>query len=287
MKQFRISNRITSRESDSIKLYFGDISKIKLLDSEQEVNLAEKIKKGDENALQKLVESNLRFVISVAKQYQNKGIILEDLINEGNIGLIKAAKKFDSSKGFKFISYAVWWIRQSILQALAENSKVIRVPTNQLISVNKINQVLVKLQQQFEREPTIEEISVEIQEKEEKVRELLSLNKSAVSMDAPINKENDTNYYEIIPSEEPNLYEQKFNEDAFRKDLEKVIDKLKPREKRILCMYFGLLGHQAMTLEEIGDYFELTRERVRQIKDNAIRALRIRDRSNVLKQYYG
>ncbi len=286
MKQLKITHKITRKESGAIKAYFSDISKIELLSSEEEISLARRIKDGDQEALNKLVEANLRFVVSVAKQYQNQGIILDDLINEGNIGLIKAAKKFDETRGFKFISYAVWWIRQSILQCLAENARIVRVPSNQLISLNKINKACLELEQELGRGPTAQELSSYIDEKENKIKNLLKLNNKHVSMDAPIKDGEESSLYEVIPDENKETPEQVFYDESLQKDLEVVINKLNSKQKRVICMYYGLMGFQGMTLEEIGDYFSLTRERVRQIKDSAVRALRMRDRSKILKQYF-
>jgi RNA polymerase primary sigma factor len=286
MKQLRITSKITCRDSESIKYYLSEIAKIDLISEQEEEELSKKIKQGDEVALEKLVSANLRFVISVAKQYQNRGLQLSDLINEGNVGLIKAAQRFDETRGFKFISYAVWWIRQSILQALAEHSRIVRIPTNQISTANKVGRVFSELSQEFEIEPTPEEISKILNEKEGKIYDLISINKRSISMDTPIDGEGEERtYHDVIPDKDNNKMEKIFNDESFLKDIESVINKLKFREKRVLCMYYGIMGYQAMTLEEIGDYFDLTRERVRQIKDNAIRSLRLWDKSKILKEY--
>lgn len=287
MRQLKITKKITERNSDSIGCYFNEISKIKLLTTEQEIELADQIAKGSQEALTKIVEANLRFVISVAKNYQNQGLPLEDLINEGNIGLIKAASKFDNNRGFKFISYAVWWIRQGMLQAISEQSRLIRIPSNQTISINKLNKTFAKLEQQFEREPTDEELQEVLIDTDIKVRDIRTIGGRAISLDAPIKEGEDMSYGDFIVNKESKRPDEIFNFESMQKDLEKVLNKLIPRQKRILCMYFGLLGYQSMTLEEIGYYFDLTRERVRQIKDTSLRILKCRKNSHVLRQYFG
>lgn len=285
MKQLKITPTITTRSSESINFYLSDVSKLDMINDEEEVKLAKKIKEGDAEALDKMVKSNLRFVISVAKQYQNRGMHLEDLINEGNFGLIKAAQRFDETKGFKFISYAVWWIRQSIMQSLAENSRTIRVPSNQIVVMNKIKKTFNELEQQFQREPTPDEIANVLNEDSEKIEELMKMYNTCISLDASVNQEDDMTFHDIVFDQDAKTPDNNFKEESFQKDLETVINKLPGRNRRIVCMYFGIMGYQPMTLEEIGEYFELTRERVRQIKDSSIRLLRIKDRSGKLKQH--
>jgi RNA polymerase primary sigma factor len=287
MRQLKITSKITSRDSNLIKIYFGDISKTKLLTKEQEAELAQKIKAGDKKALNTLVSSNLRFVISVAKQYQNRGLEMCDLINEGNIGLIRAAQKFDETKGFKFISYAVWWIRQSILLALSEHSNIVKLPANQLNSLNKIRNITPSLQQQFQREPTVEELSESLNEGQNRIKELLGINKNHVSLDSYVNEDENQTYIDIMPfSINDNDVERKINNDCFKNDLERVLNTLKDRNKEVLCMYFGVMGHQPMNLEEIGKVLKITRERVRQIRDTSIRMLRQRKHSIILRNHF-
>jgi RNA polymerase primary sigma factor len=287
MRQLKITSKITPRDSDLIKIYFGDISKTELLTKEQEVELAQKIKTGDKKALNTLVSSNLRFVISVAKQYQNRGLEMCDLINEGNIGLIRAAQKFDETKGFKFISYAVWWIRQSILLALSEHSNIVKLPANQLNSLNKIRNITPSLQQQFQREPTVEELSESLNEDQDRIKGLLGINKNHVSLDSYVNEDENQTYLDILPfSVDDNDVERKINDDCFKNDLERVLNKLRDRNKEVLCMYFGVMGHQPMNLEEIGKVLKITRERVRQIRDTSIRMLRQRKHSIILRNHF-
>jgi RNA polymerase primary sigma factor len=286
MRQLIITKRITERNSQSINTYLSEVSKGELLKEEEEFELAKLSEKGDEKALNKLIEKNLRFVISVAKQYQHHGMPLEDLINDGNLGLIKAAKKFDSSRGFKFISYAVWWIRQSILQSLSENSRTIRIPTNQNVSLNKINRTISVLEQELEREPTDEEIQESLKGLDIGIKDLRAVITKPVSLDTPIKDGEDLCYIDLIPNHDSKRPDESFHYDSMQSDIEKVLNRLMPRQKRILCMYFGLLGHQTMTLEEIGQYFELTRERVRQIKDSSLRVLKCRGNSKMLRQYF-
>ena len=288
MRQLKITKKITEKSSNTVALYFSEVNKLPMLTAEEEVEISKKAAKGDEQALEKLVKSNLRFVISVAKQYQHQGLPIEDLINEGNLGLIRAAQKFDSSRGFKFISYAVWWIRQSVLQALVEQSKMIRIPNNQNININKINRTFAQLEQSLEREPSNDEIQEAIGDVDINVREIRTImTAKPISLDAPVKDGEDFSYIDMIPNENIKKTDDMFNVESLRKDLEKVMKSLNPRQKRIVCMYFGLLGYQQMTLEEIGNYFDLTRERVRQIKDAGIRLLKCRGNSSVLRQYFG
>jgi RNA polymerase primary sigma factor len=288
MKQIKITNQITNRDSDSVKNYLSEISKIELLTEEEEINLSVKIKEGDELAKEKLIVSNLKFVITVAKQYQNQGILFEDLINEGNIGLIKAAERFDSTRGFKFISYAVWWIRQSIMEALANNSRLIRIPSNQITSLYKMNKFFQDFEQKNQRPPTEEEISEMMEEDVKKISTLIRVSKKHSSLDAPIKNDDDSGcstLNDLIILEEENNIEMFMDKESLSTDIETVISTLKLRQREIVCMYYGLMGYPKMTLEEIGEYYELTRERVRQIKDAAIRVLKHRSRSKILKQH--
>jgi RNA polymerase primary sigma factor len=290
MRQLKITQKITNRDSDSISKYFTEVNKIPLLTDTEEIELAYKVSQGDEVALSKLVESNLRFVISVAKQYQNRGLPLQDIINDGNFGLMKAAKKFDNNRGFKFISYAVWWIRQAIMQSLAEQSRMIRVPSNQMASVNKVNRAISKLEQTLEREPTDMEIQNSIKEFEGldlKVKELRQVIGRTVSLECPTSEEDGAlTLLDYIPNIDSISPDFNLNKESMKSDFEKVLSKLTPRQKSVVCMYFGLLGKQTMTLEEIGENLDLTRERVRQIKDGALRTLKCRGNSSILKQYF-
>ncbi len=291
MRQLKIQKSITKRDSDSISAYFSDISKIPLINTQEEYDLFEKVSQGDKNAFNKVIKSNLRFVISVAKQYQNQGLGLDDLISDGNVGLIKAAQKFDNKKGFKFISYAVWWIRQSILQSIAENSRTIRLPNNHLNAINKISKTSFRLEQELEREPTLEEIELSLLELDIdiKVKEsyALNYNNKTTSLDNPISETEDSSLYEIIENKQADLPDDKFMKDAIYTDIEKVLKRMPNNRQRIIvCMYYGLLGYQQMTLEEIGDYCGLTRERVRQIKEIGIKYLRLRKNSKILKEHF-
>ncbi len=291
MRQLKIQKSITKKDSDSISSYFSDVSKIPMISAKEEYELFDKISNGDTKAFNKVIQSNLRFVISVAKQYQNQGLSLDDLISEGNIGLIKAAQKFDNTKGFKFISYAVWWIRQSILQSIAENSRTIRLPNNHLNSINKITKTAFKLEQEFEREPTLEEIEIALHnlDIDIKVKESFALNynNKTTSLDTPISENEDSSLYDIIENKSADLPDDKFNKNAIFLDVEKVLKRMpNNRQRIIICMYYGLLGYQQMTLEEIGDYCGLTRERVRQIKEIGIKYLRLRKNSKLLKEHF-
>lgn len=285
MRQLKIYKSITKRETESITTYFGEVSQISLLSEKEEIRLFQLVADGDSDALSRVVKANLRFVISVAKQYQNQGIPLEDLISEGNFGLIKAAKRFDNTRGFKFISYAVWWIRQAIMQNIAENSRAIRIPINHINSINKINKIGSQLEQDLEREPTMEELSIVLDELDIKIKDSMLLNIKVSSLDAPVKDGEDMFLYDILTNDESISPDHSFVKESLITDLEKVLKKLSHRERTILSMYYGILGFQAMTLEEIGEYFSLTRERVRQIRDIGIRRLKNRTNSNILKQH--
>lgn len=289
MRQLKITNKITSRDSDSIKSYLSEINKIPLLTNKEELELAEKAQQGDKRAREKLVISNLKFVVSVAKQYQNYGLLFEDLINEGNIGLIKASERFDPSRGFKFISYAVWWIRQTILESISNNGKSIRIPGNQISFIQKINKCTKEFEQYNDREPTEEEIAEIMDEDVYKISMLLRNNNKISSLDAPLclgeNSEDSFSLYDLISANEENNIDHSMDKDSLATDIESVMSTLNPRQREIIGMYFGIMGYPKMTLEEIGEYFSLTRERVRQVKDTGIKILRHRSRSKILKQH--
>ena len=287
MRQLKITKSITNRESASLDKYLQEIGREELITVEEEVELAQRIKKGDQEALEKLTRANLRFVVSVAKQYQNQGLSLPDLINEGNLGLIKAAEKFDETRGFKFISYAVWWIRQSILQALAEQSRIVRLPLNKIGSINKINKTYAKLEQEFEREPNAEEIAEVLEITEAEVKESMKNAGRHISMDAPLVQDEDNTMYDVLKSEEAPTPETELLYESLRKEIDRAISTLTQREQDVVRLYFGLNGSHPMTLEEIGEKFDLTRERVRQIKEKAIRRLKHTSRSKILKSYLG
>lgn len=286
MRQLKITKSITNRESASLDKYLQEIGREDLITVEEEVELAQRIKKGDQEALEKLTRANLRFVVSVAKQYQNQGLSLPDLINEGNLGLIKAAEKFDETRGFKFISYAVWWIRQSILQALAEQSRIVRLPLNQVGSLNKINKALAKFEQENERTPSPEELSDILELPKEKISDTLRVSGRHVSVDAPFVDGEDNSLLDVlVNNDSPNADRSLINESLTR-EIERALTTLTERERDIVRFFFGI-GTQEMTLEEIGEKFGLTRERVRQIKEKAIRRLRHSSRSKLLKTYLG
>jgi RNA polymerase primary sigma factor len=286
MRQIRITKQITNRETLSLDKYLQEISKVDLLSPEGEAELAGRIKQGDDQALEKLIKANLRFVVSVSKQYQNQGLSLPDLINEGNLGLIKAAKRFDETRGFKFISYAVWWILQSILQALAEQARVVRLPLNKIGSINKINKVFTELEQKFEREPTINELAQTLELAPKDVKEAIKNTARHVSMDAPLsNNEQDSNMYDILLNKDSISPDKALIMDSLRREIERVLNTLTAREADILRLFFGLRGFHQHTLEEIGERFDLTRERVRQIKEKAIRRLKNTTRCKILKTY--
>ena len=287
MRQLKITKQVTNRETASLDKYLQEIGKVDLISADEEVELAKRIKKGDELALDILTKANLRFVVSVAKQYQNQGLSLPDLINEGNLGLIKAARRFDETRGFKFISYAVWWIRQSILQALAEQSRIVRLPLNKIGSINKINKTYASLEQKYEREPSADEIASVLEISANDVRESQRNSGRHISMDAPLVDGEDSNLYDVIMSgESPNPDDSLIN-DSLRTEIERSLTTLTEREADVIRLYFGLGSKHAMTLEEIGEKFDLTRERVRQIKEKGIRRLKHTSRSKILKTYLG
>ena len=287
MRQLKITKQVTNRETASLDKYLQEIGKVELISAEEEVELAQRIKQGDKIALEKLTKANLRFVVSVAKQYQNQGLSLPDLINEGNLGLIKAAQRFDETRGFKFISYAVWWIRQSILQALAEQSRIVRLPLNKIGSINKINKTYAKLEQEFEREPNAEEIAEVLEITEAEVKESMKNAGRHISMDAPLVQDEDNTMYDVLKSEEAPTPETELLYESLRKEIDRAISTLTQREQDVVRLYFGLNGSHPMTLEEIGEKFDLTRERERQIKEKAIRRLKHTSRSKILKSYLG
>lgn len=289
MRQLKITKSITNRESASLDKYLQEIGREELISVEEEVELAQKIRKGGvegNRALKKLVKANLRFVVSVAKQYQNQGLSLPDLINEGNLGLIKAAEKFDETRGFKFISYAVWWIRQSILQALAEQSRIVRLPLNQVGSLNKISKALSKFEQENERKPSAEELADELEIPVDKISDTLKVSGRHISVDAPFVEGEDNSLLDVLTNEDSPMADKSLVNESLSKEIDRALSTLSDREKEIIKMFFGI-GTQEMTLEEIGDKFGLTRERVRQIKEKAIRRLRQNSRSKLLKSYLG
>ena len=287
MRKLKITKQVNNRETASLDKYLQEIGKVDLITAEEEVELAQKIRAGDENALDKLTKANLRFVVSVAKQYQNQGLTLPDLINEGNLGLIKAARRFDETRGFKFISYAVWWIRQSILQALAEQSRIVRLPLHKIGSINKINKMFAFLEQANERVPSAEEIAKELDMTISDVKESMKNSGRHVSMDAPLVEGEDSNLYDVLRSGESPNPDKNLLHESLRTEIERALETLTPREADVVRLYFGLGEKHAMTLEEIGETFDLTRERVRQIKEKAIRRLKHTSRSKILKTYLG
>jgi len=287
MRQLKITKQVTNRETASLDKYLQEIGKVDLITAEEEVELAQKVKAGNQLALEKLTKANLRFVVSVAKQYQNQGLTLPDLINEGNLGLIKAAQRFDETRGFKFISYAVWWIRQSILQALAEQSRIVRLPLNKIGSINKINKTYAFLEQSHERPPSAEEIANELDMTINDVKESMKNSGRHVSMDAPLVEGEDSNLYDVLRSGESPNPDKELIHESLRTEIVRALDTLTPREADVIKLYFGLGNHHPMTLEEIGETFDLTRERVRQIKEKAIRRLKHTSRSKILKTYLG
>ena len=285
MRQLKITKSITNRESASLDKYLQEIGREDLI-SEEEVELAQRIKKGDRVALEKLTRANLRFVVSVAKQYQNQGLSLPDLINEGNLGLIKAAEKFDETRGFKFISYAVWWIRQSILQALAEQSRIVRLPLNQVGSLNKISKAFSKFEQENERRPSPEELAKELDIPVDKISDTMKVSGRHISVDAPFVEGEDNSLLDVLVNDDSPIADRSLINESLAKEIDRALATLTERESDIIKMFFGI-GCQEMTLEEIGDKFGLTRERVRQIKEKAIRRLRQSSRSKLLKTYLG
>lgn len=287
MRQLKISKSITNRESASLDRYLQEIGREELITIEEEVELAQAIKRGDRKALEKMTRANLRFVVSVAKQYQNQGLSLPDLINEGNLGLIKAAEKFDETKGFKFISYAVWWIRQSILQALAEQSRIVRLPLNQVGTLNKITKALSKFEQEHERRPSAAELAQELDIAEEKISDTLKVSGRHISVDAPFVEGEDNSLLDVLVNDDSPYSDRTLMNESLAREIDRVLATLTEREAEIVKLFFGIGGQQEMTLEEIGDKFGLTRERVRQIKEKAIKRLRASDKCQPLKPYLG
>jgi RNA polymerase primary sigma factor len=287
MRQLKITKSITNRESQSLDKYLQEIGREELITAEMEVVLAQKIKQGDQVALEKLTKANLRFVVSVAKQYQNQGLTLPDLINEGNLGLIKAAQRFDETRGFKFISYAVWWIRQSILQALAEQSRIVRLPLNQVGSLNKINKAFSKLEQEFERPPSSDELATHLDLTEDKVKDTMKISGRHVSVDAPFVDGEDNSLLDVMVNNDSPKADLELMRESLQREIERSLATLSDREKDVVMLFFGIGKKHGLTLEEIGTKFDLTRERVRQIKEKAIRRLRHNSRSKLLKTYLG
>ena len=287
MRQLKITKQVTNRETASLDKYLQEIGKVDLITADEEVDLAQRIKAGDQRALEKLTKANLRFVVSVAKQYQNQGLTLPDLINEGNLGLIKAAQRFDETRGFKFISYAVWWIRQSILQALAEQSRIVRLPLNKIGSINNINKMYALLEQSNERPPSAEEIAKELDMTVNDVKESMKNSGRHLSMDAPLVEGEDSNLYDVLRSGESPNPDRELIHESLQTEIERALETLTPREADVVRLYFGLGDQHQMTLVEIGETFDLTRERVRQIKEKAIRRLKHTSRSKILKTYLG
>lgn len=289
MRQLKIQQQITNRETASLDKYLTEIGREVLITAEEEVELAQRIKLGDQHALAKLVRANLRFVVSVSKQYQNQGLSLPDLINEGNLGLIKAAQRFDETRGFKFISYAVWWIRQSILQALADQARIVRLPLNKIGNINKINRAFAKLEQESEREPTVDELSIELELPEKEIKQNIKNSRHHISMDAPLlgDESEERNMYDLMEGEKQTQPEVNLLNESLRKEIERSLATLSSREADVIKLYYGLTGKHPMTLEEIGEEYDLTRERVRQIKEKGIRRLRHTSRSKLLQDYLG
>lgn len=286
MRQLKITNSITSRDSASLEIYLQEIGHEKLISTEEEEELARRIRKGDQKALERLTKANLRFVVSVAKQYQNQGLSLSDLINEGNLGLIRAAERFDETRGFKFISYAVWWIRQSIQQAIADQSRLIRLPLNQLGSVNKLRRIVNKFEQEYQRMPSLSELMDEVDIPEDKLREVMSAGGKQVSMDAPLANEDGSNLLEVLPNDDTPNTDNLLVQESLQEEIGRSLELLSERERNILKAFFGI-GQPEMTLEEIGEKYGLTRERVRQLKEKAIRRLRHDAHSKRLKAFLG
>jgi RNA polymerase primary sigma factor len=289
MRQLKIVKQVTNRETASLDKYLQEIGKVELISADEEVELARRIKQGDKTALERLTKANLRFVVSVSKQYQNQGLSLPDLINEGNVGLIKAAERFDETRGFKFISYAVWWIRQSILQALAEQARIVRLPLNKIGSINKINRAYGELEQRFERPPSAEELAEHLEISVDDVRQSMANTGRHISMDAPLmeGEESSSSMYDVLPNDDLPSPESELVKESLRREIERSLSTLTGREGDVVRLYYGLNGRHPLTLEEIGDLFDLTRERVRQIKEKAIRRLKHTSRSRMLKTYLG
>lgn len=286
MRQLKISKSITNRESASLDKYLQEIGHEELLTTDEEVELAQRIRKGDKRALERLTKANLRFVVSVAKQYQNQGLSLPDLINEGNVGLIKAAEKFDETRGFKFISYAVWWIRQSILQAIAEQSRLVRLPLNQVGSVNKIARELCRFEQEHERKPSVDEIAERVDLPEDKIADAMKANSRHVSMDAPIADGEDSSMIDFLAGDSSNT-DRELAIESLKAEVSRILKLLTDKEQKVLRAFFGIDGSPEMTLDEIGEKYNLTRERVRQIKEKALRRLRRNTKNKLLKSYLG
>jgi RNA polymerase primary sigma factor len=287
MRQLKIVKQVTNRDSKSLEKYFQEISKIGLITADEEVELALKIQKGDQRALNKLVKANLRFVVSVAKQYQGQGLKLSDLINEGNLGLVKAAKRFDETRGFKFISYAVWWIRQSIMQALAEQSRIVRLPLNKIGSINKIRKIYARLEQDEQRMPTNKEIAKQLDMTETAVAQALKNSGRHVSMDAPFREGEDSNLYNVLKSDESPRPDKNLMKQSLSTEINRALDTLSNKEADIIKMFFGINLPSSHSLSEIGETFDLSRERVRQVKEKAIRNLKSKSRTHLLKTYLG
>jgi len=287
MRQLKIVKQITNRETQSLDKYLQEIGKVNLITAEIEVELTKKIKAGDQIALEKMVKANLRFVVSVAKQYQNNGLSLGDLINEGNLGLIKAAMRFDETRGFKFISYAVWWIRQSIMQALAEQSRVVRIPLNRVGSLNKINRTFAQLEQKFQREPSSDELADTLQIDPEEIKETIQIGSRQVSVNAPFVAGEENGLLDVLENDSEVKPDSVLMDDSLRRDIQRSLSKLKSKESDIISLYYGLNGTHPMSLEEIGEIYKLTRERVRQIKEKGIQRLRSSDKNKVLKSHLG
>lgn len=287
MRQLKITKQVTNRDTPSLDKYLQEIGKVDLISPEEEVILARRIKSGDPDALAKLVKANLRFVVSVAKQYQNQGMSLPDLINEGNLGLMKAAQRFDETRGFKFISYAVWWIRQAILQSLAEQARIVRLPVNKIGSINRINRAFARLEQEYEREPSSAEIAEMLEMAPEEVKDSLKTNGRTVSMDAPISSEEDNNMYDVMQSSDTPSPDKNLINESLAYEIERALSTLSPREAKVLKLYFGINMKHPFTLEEIGEELGLTRERVRQIKEKAIKRIQYTTRCRILKSYLG
>ena len=287
MRQLKITKSITSRETASLDKYLQDIGREELITADEEVELARRIKQGDQLALEKLTRANLRFVVSVAKQYQNQGLSLPDLINEGNLGLIKAAQRFDETRGFKFISYAVWWIRQSILQALAEQSRLVRLPLNQVGSLNKIKKASSKLEQEYERPPSVDEIAASLEIPEHKIDKAMKITTRYISMDAPLSQEDDLKFLDVFVSDDTPRTDGNLIRESLNREIQRSLSTLTEKERDVINLYYGIGMNHGLTLEEIGAKFNLTRERVRQIKEKAIRRLKHTSRSRLLKAYLG
>ena len=285
MRQLKITHSITNRDIKSLDKYLQDICSEELLTPEQEVQLAQRIKQGDQAALERLTKANLRFVVSVAKQYQNQGLSLPDLINEGNLGLIKAAKRFDETRGFKFISYAVWWIRQSILQDIAENSRIVRLPSNQLGALNKLKKEIAKLEQQLERPPSEEELAEILDIPEDKIKAIMGISGRHVSIDAPLASDEDVNFVDVLPNEDTPPTDDKLMQESLSQEIERSLSTLTPYEREVIKMYYGIGMPHPLSLDEIAMKFNLTRERVRQIKEKGIKRLKTSSKSKHLKAY--